>query len=154
VKNRKIFFVKNNLIINHLIMQKSMQIQGIITRILPLQTGTTKSGSEWAKQGYVLLTKERYAKLVYFELWGKAVDTEAAEVGQEVVAYLNVESREWGGRFYTELSAWRVERVAHDVVAEVNAAAAEVEEKAAEGATPVAEVVATPVSDTDGGFPF
>jgi hypothetical protein len=75
-------------------------------------------------------------------------------VGQEVVAYLNVESREWGGRFYTELSAWRVERVRHDVVAEVNAAAAEVEEKAAEGATPVAEVVATPVSDTDGGFPF
>jgi hypothetical protein len=47
-----------------------------------------------------------------------------------------------------------VERVRHDVVAEVNAAAAEVEEKAAEGATPVAEVVATPVSDTDGGFPF
>jgi hypothetical protein len=61
-------------------------------------------------------------------------------VGQEVVVSLNVESREWGGRFYTELSAWRVERVAHDVAAEVEAAAA--------------EVVATPVSDTDGGFPF
>jgi hypothetical protein len=110
----------------NLTTNKSMQIQGIITRILPLQTGTTKSGSEWAKQGYVLLTNERYAKLVYFELWGKAVDTEAAEVGQEVVVSLNVESREWGGRFYTELSAWRVERVRHDVAAEVEAAAEEV----------------------------
>jgi hypothetical protein len=138
-------------------MQKTMQIQGIITRILPLQTGTTKSGSEWAKQGYVLLTNERYAKLVYFELWGKAVDTEAAEVGQEVVVSLNVESREWGGRFYTELSAWRVERVRHDVAAEVKAAAEEekaAEVKAAPLSDPVAEVVARPVADTDGGFPF
>jgi hypothetical protein len=128
-----------------------MQIQGIITRILPLQTGTTKSGSEWAKQGYVLLTNERYAKLVYFELWGKAVDTEAAEVGQEVVAYLNVESREWGGRFYTELSAWRVKRVRHDVVAEVVAAAEEEVNAAAEA------VVATPAAEAaseDGVFPF
>jgi hypothetical protein len=124
-------------------MQKPMQIQGIITRILPLQTGTTKSGSEWAKQGYVLLTNERYAKLVYFELWGKAVDTEAAEVGQEVVVSLNVESREWGGRFYTELSAWRVERVRHDVAAEVNAAAEAVV------ATPAAEA-----ASEDGVFPF
>jgi hypothetical protein len=121
-------------------MQKTMQIQGIITRILPLQTGTTKSGSEWAKQGYVLQTNERYSKLVYFELWGQAVDTEAAEVGQEVVAYLNVESREWGGRFYTELSAWRVKRVRHDVAAEVNAAAAEVEAAAEVGEADVEKV--------------
>jgi hypothetical protein len=143
----------NNQLIMNLTTNKPMQIQGIITRILPLQTGTTKSGSEWAKQGYVLLTKERYAKLVYFELWGQAVDTEAAEVGQEVVAYLNVESREWGGRFYTELSAWRVERVRHDVAAEVKAAAEEVN-AAAEGTTPVAEAVATPAADTNEGFPF
>jgi hypothetical protein len=64
-------------------------------------------------------------------------------VGQEVVVSLNVESREWGGRFYTELSAWRVERVRHDVAAEVNAAAEAVV------ATPAAEA-----ASEDGVFPF
>jgi hypothetical protein len=87
-----------------------MEFKGKIIQVLPLQTGLTKTGSEWARQQVVMLTEERYPHYVAYLLAGSRVDTEAAAVGDRVRVQADVSSREYEGRWYTEVSAWRVEK--------------------------------------------
>lgn len=95
-----------------------MQFIGTIFKVLPLQTGLTKTGSEWARQQVVMLTDERFPRYVAYTLAGSRVDTEAAEVGDRVTVQADVASREYEGRWYTEVQAWRVEKNVAAVTAE------------------------------------
>lgn len=88
-----------------------MEIQGTITQVLPLQSGVAKaSGKEWKKQDYILETQGQYPKNVCFSLWGDSVDRCALQVGEVVTAQIDIESREFNSRWYTEVRAWRLDR--------------------------------------------
>lgn len=89
-----------------------MEIQGKIVHVLPLQSGVGKaSGKEWKKQDYVLETLDlQYPKKVCFNLWGDNIDKFALQEGEEVTVQIDIESREYNGRWYTEVKAWRVDR--------------------------------------------
>lgn len=91
-----------------------MEIQGTIVQVLPLQSGVGKSsGKEWKKQEYILNTSEdsKYPTKVCLALWGDNVDKFASlmVVGNQIVAQIDIESREFNGRWYTEVRAWRVD---------------------------------------------
>ena len=85
-----------------------LTISGRIALILPLQTGTSKAGKPWQKQSYVLETGGQYPKKVCFSLFGDKVDQFPLQVGQEVTVSIDVESREFNGRWYTEINAWNI----------------------------------------------
>ena len=85
-----------------------LTISGRIALILPLQTGTSKAGNPWKKQGYVLDTGGQYPKKVCFSLFGDKVDQFPIQVGQDVTVSIDIESREFNGRWYTEINAWNV----------------------------------------------
>lgn len=89
-----------------------MEIQGKIIQIMPLQSGVGKaSGKEWKKQDYILETLDaQYPKKICFNLWGDNIDRIALQVGEDVTVQIDVESREFNGRWYTEVRAWRVDR--------------------------------------------
>lgn len=88
-----------------------MEIQGRIIQVLPLQSGVAKaSGKEWKKQDYVIETSEQYPKKVCFCLWGDAIDRTNLLAGEDVTVQIDIESREFNGRWYTEVKAWRVDR--------------------------------------------
>lgn len=88
-----------------------MEIQGKIVMILPLQSGVGKqSGKEWKKQEYILETNDQYPKKICFNLWGETIDRFALKQGEDVTIQVDVESREYNGRWYTEIRAWRVDR--------------------------------------------
>lgn len=88
-----------------------MEIQGRIIQVLPLQSGVAKaSGKEWKKQDYVIETFEQYPKKVCFCLWGDAIDLTNLLAGEDVTVQIDIESREFNGRWYTEVKAWRVDR--------------------------------------------
>lgn len=89
-----------------------MEIQGKIIHVLQLQQGVGQaSGKEWKKQDYVLETlDERYPKKVAFNLWGDAIDRFMLREGDEVTVSFDLESREWNGRWYTEVRAYNVQR--------------------------------------------
>lgn len=89
-----------------------MEIKGRIIQILPLQSGMSKAGNEWKKQEYILETDAQYPKKVCFNLFGDKIDQYPMTVGEEVVISLDVESREFNGRWYTDLRAWKVDKVA------------------------------------------
>ena len=86
-----------------------MEIKGKIVQILPLQGGQTKAGGEWKKQEYILETEGQYPKKVCFNLWGDRIEQYPVVEGEEVTVSFDLDSREFNGRWYTEVRAWKIE---------------------------------------------
>jgi hypothetical protein len=85
-----------------------MEMTGKITQVLPEKSGTSARGP-WRKQEYILETSGEYPKPVCFMVWGDRIDQFAIREGQELRVSVNLESREFNGRWYTDVKAWRVE---------------------------------------------
>ena len=86
-----------------------MELIGKTVQVLPLQSGTSKAGNSWQKQEYILETLgTQYQRKVCFNLFGDNVNKFPLQVGQEVTVSIDVESREFNGRWYTDVRAWNV----------------------------------------------
>lgn len=86
-----------------------MEIKGKIIAKLPLAQGTSKAGNAWKKQEYVLETEETYPKKVKFDFFGDRVDQYPLNIGESVTVSFDLESREFNGRWYTDVRAWKAE---------------------------------------------
>lgn len=87
-----------------------MEIQGKIIVALPEVSGTSRAGNAWKKREYVLETHDSYPKKVFFNLFGERADQYPLNVGDEVTVSFDLESREFNGRWYTDVRAWKVEK--------------------------------------------
>lgn len=86
-------------------------VDGIITNVLPVQSGVGKSsGKEWHKQTAVIQTSEQYPKSIAFDMFNDKIRT--LQVGQSVHLQLSLESREYNGRWFTNVNAVSVEQAA------------------------------------------
>ncbi len=85
-----------------------MEIKGKVIAILALQEGTGKKG-QWFKQEFVIETLSQYPKKVCISLWNKVIGEAALVEGEIVTAHIDIESREYNGRYYTEVKGWTVE---------------------------------------------
>lgn len=72
-----------------------------------MQSGQGKNGT-WKKQEFILETPGQYPKKVCLSLWGEKVDETRLSVGEKITASINIESREYNGRWYTDVRAWKV----------------------------------------------
>lgn len=88
-----------------------MEITGKIIAVLPEQGGTSKTGNEWKKQEYVLETHDQFPKKVCFQLFGADRIAQAAiQPGEELTVSFDIDSREYQGRWFTNINGWKVER--------------------------------------------
>ncbi|MDH6306424.1 hypothetical protein M2459_003148 [Parabacteroides sp. PF5-5] len=88
-----------------------MEVRGKIIAVLPEQGGTSKTGNEWKKQEYVLETYDQYPKKVCFQIFGgDKIEQAAIQAGEDLTVFFDIESREYNGRWYTNINAWKVER--------------------------------------------
>lgn len=86
-----------------------MEITGKVIQLLPLQTGQGSKG-EWRKQEFILETPGQYPKRVAMSLWGaELINKYDLETGMDVKAFINLESKEYNGRWYTEVRCWKIE---------------------------------------------
>jgi hypothetical protein len=86
----------------------NLEIDGRIVSILPMQSGTSKAGNEWKKQDFVLETETQYPKKVCMTMWGEKIDQFNLSEGDKVRAAFDIESREYNGRWYTDVKVWRI----------------------------------------------
>jgi len=86
------------------------QSKGIITAILPETSGTSARG-EWHKQDFVIQeSADQYPKSICFSLFNDKNDTfSRVKVGSEVNVSFNIESREYNGKYFTNLTAFKVD---------------------------------------------
>jgi hypothetical protein len=84
-----------------------MEITGTVVSLLPMQQGQGKNGT-WKKQEFILETPGQYPKKVCLSLWGEKVDETRLTPGEKITASINIESREYNGRWYTDVRAWKI----------------------------------------------
>jgi hypothetical protein len=84
-----------------------MEIAGKVISLLPLQKGTGKNG-EWKKQDFILETQSQFSKKVCISLWGPKIDQYKLKSGDMISAKIEVESREFNGKWYTDIKAYQI----------------------------------------------
>jgi hypothetical protein len=87
----------------------SMEIKGKVIQLLAVATGQGKKG-QWRKQEFVIETPSQYPKKVCLSLWGDKIDQYSLSMGDQVNVSVELESREYNGRWYTEARAWKLEK--------------------------------------------
>lgn len=88
-----------------------MDIVGKIIQVLPAQEGVSKTGNPWKVQSYVLETQEQYPRKVCFEIFGEdRINNNRCNIDDVVTVSFDIESREFNGRWYTSIRAWRVQQ--------------------------------------------
>ncbi len=87
----------------------TLELTGKIIAVLPEKSGTSSRGP-WRKQEYVIEIPGDYPKQVCFMVWGDKIDQFGVAEGESLTVHFDLESREYNGRWYTDVKAWRVER--------------------------------------------
>ena len=100
-----------------------MEVTGKIIVALPEASGTSKAGNAWKKREYVLETQETYPRKVFFNFFGDRVDQYPLNIGDLVTISFDIDSREFNGRSYTDIRAWKAEKAGAQAPAAAPAAA-------------------------------
>ncbi|HAI75898.1 MAG TPA: hypothetical protein DCM08_06580 [Microscillaceae bacterium] len=89
----------------------SLELQGRLVQVLGEETGTGRNGV-WRKQSFVIETGDQYPKKVCFVLWGDKIEIlQSLASGDELKVYFDVESREYNSKWYTDVKAWKLEKL-------------------------------------------
>ena len=90
----------------------ALEITGKIIQKLNKTEGVSKAGKNWSKQEFVIETQETYPKKVCLSVMNEKVsELEKFAPGTMITASLNIESREYNGKWYTDVRAWRLQAV-------------------------------------------
>lgn len=86
----------------------TMEIKGTIILAMPEVSGVSRSGNNWKKREYVLENTEgSFPRKVAFTCFGENADRIQLKVGDKVNMFFDIESREFNGRWYTDIRCWR-----------------------------------------------
>lgn len=89
----------------------NLQVKGKISQILEPESGVSRAGKEWNKQEFVIETDEQYPRKVCFTLFGEKTSLiNGLAEGEEVEVSFNLESREFNGKWYHNINAWKIDK--------------------------------------------
>lgn len=88
-----------------------MEITGKVVRLGGLTEGTSAKGP-WRKQDLIIETDEQYPKTVCLTCWTNQInEIQSMTPGQLIKAQIDISSREFNGKWYTDVRVWRFEPV-------------------------------------------
>lgn len=85
-----------------------MEFEGIVYKILPPTSGTSARG-EWKRQDVVFELPQEFSRKICVTFFNKDQDVAQLREGMTCQVSVNVESREYNGRWYTDVKAWRIQ---------------------------------------------
>ena len=89
-----------------------MELTGKIIAVLPERSGISqRTGTEWKTQSYVLETQESYPRKMCFDIFGAdKIEQFAIKIGETLTVSFDIDAREYQGRWYNSIRAWKVDR--------------------------------------------
>jgi len=89
-----------------------MEVQGKVIKVLPSQSGSGAKGP-WTKHEFVIETEGQYPKKICLQMFSKGESTLQVTEGDTIKASVNLESREYNGKWYSNISAYKLEVTAY-----------------------------------------
>ena len=91
-----------------------MEIYGKIIARFDVRQGVTANGKAWMTREYLLETlDEKYPRKMVFEVFGedkiKEFNEKTAQKGALVTVSFDIDAREWKGRWFNSVRAWKIE---------------------------------------------
>lgn len=84
-----------------------MTATGTIVATLPEVSGISKAGAAWRKREYVLETKERFPKKIFFGVMNAKIEELNLQQGNSYAVEFDIEGREFNGKWYNTITAYR-----------------------------------------------
>ena len=88
----------------------NLEITGKVFQLGQMATGESRNGT-WVKQELIIETEEQYPKKVCLMCWGERADeAKGFATGERIKASINIESREYNSKWFTDVKVWRFDR--------------------------------------------
>lgn len=87
-----------------------MELEGTLLQKLAVQNGKSAKG-DWAKQDFIVEYQDgNFPTKVCLNVWGadKVKDLERFRPGDKIRVAFSLSSREYNGRWYNDIRAWRI----------------------------------------------
>ena len=89
-----------------------MELAGKVIAVLEPRGGVSKTGNEWKVQEYVIETHDQYPRRLCFDVFGAdKIQQFNIQMGEELNVSFDIDAREWNGRWFNSIRAWKVDRV-------------------------------------------
>ena len=88
-----------------------MEITGKVVRLGTLTEGTSARGP-WRKQELIIETEEQFPRTVCLICWTNQIEEiQRFAPGQTIKAQIDISSREFNGKWYTDVRVWRFDPI-------------------------------------------
>ena len=92
----------------------SVELKGRLVEKLQTVSGEGRNG-RWEKKEFIIETDDQFPKKICISVWNdKLAMLENIAEGDVIKVSVNIESREYNSRWYTDIRAWRIERDADE----------------------------------------
>ncbi len=86
-----------------------MEFEGTVYKIMPVTKGTSARG-DWQRQDVVFEMQDGpYTRKICVTFFNRPDDVARLKEGATYNVSVNIESREYNGRWYTDIRAWRIQ---------------------------------------------
>ncbi len=85
-----------------------MEFEGKVLEMLPPQSGESARG-KWQRQDVIFELQQEFSRRVCVKFFNRESEVQKLRVGGLYTVSFNLESREYNGRWYTDVSVWRVQ---------------------------------------------
>lgn len=86
------------------------KLTGKIIAVLEERSGISQNGNSWRAREYVLETEGQYPRKCCFRVKGDRIEEFGIVPGDVLTVYLDIDAHDWQGKWYNEITAWKVER--------------------------------------------
>lgn len=89
-----------------------METIGKVHQIAQIQKGISKNGKEWKRQNLVIDTGDEYNPHLSISFLGdKCSLLDTLKINDEVKVHINLSSKEWNGKWFTNVNGWKIDLV-------------------------------------------
>ena len=133
-----------------------MEITGKIIAAGEPRGGTSaRTGNSWKVQEFVIETHEQYPHRCMFSVFGEDRLKEFnIQVGDELTVSFDIDAREYNGRWYNDIRAWKIDRNAPQAAPSATPAAAPAGAPAPFPPAPAATPDFSATGNSDDDLPF
>lgn len=85
---------------------------GRVIAIMDERSGIGRNGTAWREKDYVIKEDtDKYPKTVCVKVKGDNIGKFNIQLGETITAHLNIDAQDWQGKWYNEITAWKVDRI-------------------------------------------